>query len=126
MPKPSDYPPVKDMDISAVEDLLIRLKLEKATENYNKNVELEEFRINAIKERGIPEFLEPRETRKSITEIRGKYFPKEDPRFPPSFKDNGRERWLTDKDYMILLFEGLFWSGSIPLMLLLFAYALLV
>tara|TARA_R110002012_G_scaffold313668_1_gene525429 strand:+ start:780 stop:1142 length:363 start_codon:yes stop_codon:yes gene_type:complete len=117
MPKPSDYPPVKDMDISAVEDLLIRLKLEKATENYNEHVELEELRINAIKERGIPELLEPRETRKSVTEIRHNHFPKE----PKHFEE--RERWLTDKDYMILLFEGLFWSGSLPLMLLLFAYA---
>tara|TARA_R110000744_G_scaffold26336_2_gene64925 strand:- start:52 stop:414 length:363 start_codon:yes stop_codon:yes gene_type:complete len=120
MTKPSDYPPVKDMDINAIEALIGRLGLERANKVFKEYEARKQYRIDAIKERGIPEFLEPRETRKSITEIKEIYYPKEYKYFEE------RERWLTDKDFMILLFEGLFYSGSLPLLICLFAYAILV
>lgn len=115
MTNPSDYPPVKGMSISALEKLLGRLKLDEADKLYEEYNSVEKKRDEAIKERGIPEFAET--PRPPISHIAKKYYPHKELA--------EREQWLTGRDYLLLLHEGLWTSGSIPLWICIVAVAII-
>ena len=113
MTKPSDYPPVKDLSISALEKLLERLKIEEADKLYDEYWEVERKRDKAIEERGIPEFSET--PRPPISYIAKQYYPHKEL--------SERKQWLNGKDYLLLLHEGLWRSGSIPVWICIIALA---
>ena len=108
MSKPHTYPPVEGMSIRALEQLLAREKLKEAErlgEEYNS---VEKLQKKVIEERGIPEFRE--KPRHPISYIAKQYYPHKEL--------TERKQWLNGEDYLRLLFDGLWGSGTIAVWLI--------